>query len=39
MISLTGIVSKQKREIVRLVQELSLLEHRVRILEDKGKHE
>ena len=35
MISLTSIVSSEKREIVRLVQELSVLENRVRELEQK----
>ena len=37
MISLTGIVSRQKREIVRLAQELSLLENRVQTMESKQK--
>ena len=36
MISFTAIVSKEKEEIVRLVQELSLLENRLRELEGRS---
>ena len=36
MISITSIVSKQKGEIVRLTQEVSLLENRIRKLENRG---
>jgi len=39
MISMTSIMSKQKAEIVRLVQEMSLMENRIRELEKGGKRD
>ena len=39
MISFTAIVSKEKKEIVRLVQEMSLLENRLRELEEKAEED
>ena len=35
MISFTSIISKEKQEIVRLIQELALLENRVQKMEEK----
>ena len=37
MISFTSIISKEKQEIVRLIQELAILENRVRELEKSSK--
>jgi len=39
MISMTSIMSKQKAEIVRMVQEMSLMENRIRELEKGGKRD